>query len=236
LDERQRSILGAVVRRYIVGAHPVSSRDLAQVLDMDVSPATIRNELLHLDEMGLLAQPHTSAGRVPTDKGYRFFVDYMLRDADLAAREAELLEELFELSGPEEFVKQLSRTVSRISGTLTAAGLAGGGVFYEAGFSELLDEPEFDDISHARTFGHLADLMDEGIRGLMDTLGDNGGDEDVRMFIGSENPWRPARAYTMTIARWGHPRGFKGFVAMTGPTRTDYKKHKAVARHIKKTL
>lgn len=231
LRERQQSILDAVIRAYIATARPIASRDLARVLDIEVSPATIRSELLRLDEQGYLEQPHTSAGRVPTDKGYRFFVDYLLADADLTGRESAALAEVWRVSGPEAFVKELSRTVSRISGTFAAAGLADESTFYEAGFSELLDEPEFADAMHARDFGRLADAMDEGIRGLLPDFED---DEDgtIQMFIGSENPWRPARDYTMTIACWEHPQGFRGFVGMLAPTRTNYKKHKAVARRI----
>lgn len=230
LLERQQSILDAVIREYIATAHPIASRDLVRVLDIDISPATIRTELLKLDEEGYVAQPHTSAGRIPTDRGYRFFVDHLLTEADLTAREESLLDEAFRVSGPEAFVKELSRTVSRISGTFAAAGLADDGVFYEAGFSELLDEPEFGDTMRARAFGRLADVMDEGVRGLLRDLDEEA--DTARMFIGSENPWRPARDYTMTIACWEHPRGFKGFVAMLGPTRTDYQKHKAVAHRI----
>ena len=237
LQERQQSILDAVIREYIVSARPIASRDLARILDIGVSPATIRSELLKLDDQGYLEQPYTSAGRTPTDKGYRFFVDYLLIDTELSGREEASLAEAFRVSGPEAFVKELSRTVARISGTFAAAGLADDGVFYEAGFAELLDEPEFEDAAHARDFGRLADTMDEGIRGLVRDFENNyDGDAAVHMFIGSENPWRPARDYTMTIACWEHARGFKGFVAMLGPTRTDYKKHKAVARRIKNTL
>jgi len=231
LQERQQSILDAVIREYIATARPIASHDLARVLDIGVSPATIRSEFLKMDEQGYLEQPHTSAGRIPTDRGYRFFVDHLLADAELTGRESASLAEAFRVSGPEAFVKGLSRTVARISGTFAAAGLADDGVFYEAGFAELLDEPEFGDTMRARAFGRLADVMDEGIRGLLhdwDTEGEN-----TRMFIGSENPWRPARDYTMTIACWEHARGFRGFVAMLGPTRTNYKKHKAVAQRIK---
>ncbi|MFY9463298.1 MAG: hypothetical protein WAP52_03895 [Candidatus Sungiibacteriota bacterium] len=231
LQERQQSILDAVIREYIAAARPIASRDLARVLDIGVSPATIRSELLKLDEQGYLEQPHTSAGRVPTDRGYRFFVDHLLDDEDLTARESASLAEAFRASGPEVFVKELSRTVSRISGTFTAAGLADEGIFYEAGFSEVLEEPEFEDTLRARAFGRLADIMDEGIRDLLNDFDD---ESAGRMFIGNENPWRPARDYTMTIACWEHPRGFKGFVAMIGPTRTNYKKHNAIARRIKK--
>ena len=78
LTERQKIILTAAVENYISTAYPVASHALCKEHMLDVSPATIRNELLELDSLGYLEQPHTSAGRVPTDKGYRFFVEHLL--------------------------------------------------------------------------------------------------------------------------------------------------------------
>ena len=80
LDERKAAILSAVVREYIETAQPVGSGRVASAPGIDVSPATVRNELAALEEAGYLIQPHTSAGRIPTDRGYRFFVD-ALRDS-----------------------------------------------------------------------------------------------------------------------------------------------------------
>jgi len=78
LDERKRLVLKAIIEDYIDNAHPVGSRTIARKYDLGVSPATIRNEMADLEEMGLIGQPHTSAGRVPTDKGYRYYVDEIM--------------------------------------------------------------------------------------------------------------------------------------------------------------
>lgn len=83
LTERQKTILMLVIRDYIETAQPVSSNALVQHYHLDLSSATVRNELAVLDEMGYLRQPHTSAGRVPTDEGYRFFVGQMMHQAEL---------------------------------------------------------------------------------------------------------------------------------------------------------
>src|SRR3954469_10492979 len=77
LDERKTSILRAVVQEYIATAQPVGSTHVADAPGVQVSSATVRNEMAVLEQEGYLAQPHTSAGRVPTDKGYRFYVDHM---------------------------------------------------------------------------------------------------------------------------------------------------------------
>ena len=77
LEERQSKVLIAVICGYIATAEPVGSRTIAKKYDLGVSPATIRNIMADLDEMGFLVQPHTSAGRIPTDKGFRFYVDHL---------------------------------------------------------------------------------------------------------------------------------------------------------------
>ncbi|MEX2627467.1 MAG: heat-inducible transcriptional repressor HrcA, partial [Ilumatobacteraceae bacterium] len=83
LDERKTAILGAVVQEYVATAQPVGSTHIARAPSVQVSPATVRNEMAVLEQEGYLIQPHTSAGRVPTDKGYRFFVDHLTRPGRL---------------------------------------------------------------------------------------------------------------------------------------------------------
>ncbi|MGH9132854.1 MAG: heat-inducible transcriptional repressor HrcA, partial [Ilumatobacteraceae bacterium] len=85
LDERKTAILGAVVQEYIVTAQPVGSTHIASAPGVAVSSATVRNEMAVLEQEGYLVQPHTSAGRIPTDKGYRFFVDHLAAPGRLDA-------------------------------------------------------------------------------------------------------------------------------------------------------
>ena len=82
LDERKIAILKAIIRSYMDTGEPVGSRTISKLPDLGVSPATIRNEMSDLEELGYIIQPHTSAGRIPTDKGYRFYVDEILKEKD----------------------------------------------------------------------------------------------------------------------------------------------------------
>ncbi len=82
LDERKRKILQAVIRNYLETGEPVGSRTISKYTDLNLSSATIRNEMADLEELGYILQPHTSAGRIPSDKGYRFYVDSMLEDKE----------------------------------------------------------------------------------------------------------------------------------------------------------
>ena len=78
LDERKRKILDAIIRTYLDTGEPVGSRTISKYTDLKLSSATIRNEMSDLEEMGYIVQPHTSAGRIPTDKGYRLYVDQLV--------------------------------------------------------------------------------------------------------------------------------------------------------------
>src|SRR5437870_4313920 len=88
LDERPRDILKMIIRSYVNAGEPVGSRTLAKLMDWKLSPATIRNIMADLEEEGYLAQPHTSAGRIPSEKGYRFYVDH-LADSSKVSRSDE---------------------------------------------------------------------------------------------------------------------------------------------------
>ena len=87
LQDRKMKILQAIIRNYLETGEPVGSRTISKYTDLKLSSATIRNEMADLEEMGLIMQPHTSAGRIPTDKGYRFYVDNMLKEKTAEAEE-----------------------------------------------------------------------------------------------------------------------------------------------------
>ncbi|MBE3553513.1 MAG: heat-inducible transcription repressor HrcA [Thermicanus sp.] len=96
LSERKKTILQAIVENYIREAEPVGSRKIAKQADIPFSPATIRNEMSDLEEMGYLEQPHASAGRIPSQKGYRYYVDHMMQPQEIKAEELENIRVLFQ--------------------------------------------------------------------------------------------------------------------------------------------
>lgn len=118
LTERERRVLDAVVRTYVETAEPAGSRTVARWFDLGVSPATIRNTMSDLEEKGYLYHPHTSAGRIPTDRAYRFFVDQLVEPARLTEEERQRLQA--ELSaGDGSGVDRLIRRATRALGLLT---------------------------------------------------------------------------------------------------------------------
>ena len=94
-DERRRKILAAVVDEYITTGEPVSSKTIASMPDIKVSPATIRNDMALLEELGYLEQPHTSAGRIPTYKGYRLYIEQLMPEQSLSDEDKKMLDNIF---------------------------------------------------------------------------------------------------------------------------------------------
>ncbi|MCX5779425.1 MAG: heat-inducible transcriptional repressor HrcA, partial [Firmicutes bacterium] len=91
LDERQRQILESIIKDYVATAEPVGSRAVVRKHALNISAATVRNEMADLEEMGYLEQPHTSAGRIPSEKGYRYYVDYMMENENPSDEEIDVL-------------------------------------------------------------------------------------------------------------------------------------------------
>ena len=114
LDDRKKVILQAVVEDYINTAEPVGSRSISKKSDLNLSAATIRNEMGDLEEMGLLVQPHTSAGRVPSTLGYRLYVDNLMQKYEMTANEIEKLQEAVGLK-----VKELDKIVRGVAGAFS---------------------------------------------------------------------------------------------------------------------
>ena len=123
LDDRKVKILKAIIKNYLETGEPVGSRTISKYADLKLSSATIRNEMADLEEMGYIVQPHTSAGRIPTDKGYRFYVDDMMlqKENDLVNREQLVADREKELKSMRDF---LSQKVDRVEELLQSVAKA----------------------------------------------------------------------------------------------------------------
>ena len=121
LDERKRQILHAIIDDYISTAEPVGSRTIARKYNLGVSPATIRNEMADLELLGYIEQPHTSAGRIPSVKGYRFYVDCLLAPPQISDKDIQLIDNWYQTKARriddvfQETVKVVSRVTSNVS-------------------------------------------------------------------------------------------------------------------------
>lgn len=117
LDDRKKKILEAVIEEYNATAEPVGSTKIANEYNLGFSPATIRNEMASLEELGYLEQPHTSAGRIPSSKGYRLYVDLIMKEKTLTAKEKEIIDNTLkeDVIKLDELIKEASNVLSRIT-------------------------------------------------------------------------------------------------------------------------
>ncbi|MCK6430743.1 MAG: heat-inducible transcriptional repressor HrcA [Burkholderiaceae bacterium] len=115
LDERARLLLKALIERYIAEGQPVGSRALSKISGLELSPATIRNVMADLEEMGFVASPHTSAGRVPTPRGYRFFVDTLLTVQPIEQQQAQIIQGQLQIAEPQRAIQTAAQLLSQLS-------------------------------------------------------------------------------------------------------------------------
>lgn len=234
ITERQEHILGTLVREYVQSAEAVASGDLVRKYRLPYSPATVRSELVALDEAGYLTQPHTSAGRIPTDRGYRFFINHVLEPKEPAVekRAERAFEALAEVESPAEFLKQASRLMAHLTQNAALAGFPDEDLFYKSGIGEVAQAPEFVEAPFLRDFTAFLDVLDDEMGGLLDML-------DARqpmVFIGRENPIASARHYGMIVSALETPFHKEGVIALIGPKRMDYTRNVAIVRRLCESL
>lgn len=136
LDDRKSKVLQAVIEDYVSTAEPVGSRTIARKFQLGVSPATIRNEMADLEDLGYLEQPHTSAGRIPSDRGYRYYVDCLMESRPVQQTEADLIRRTFERKVRE--IDTLVRETARLlSDTTHLTAVISGPQLQKAHFKEL---------------------------------------------------------------------------------------------------
>lgn len=232
LNTRQKSILDAVIREFVKTAEPVSSGKLVNAYRFPFSPATVRNDFFALEKEGYLEQPHTSAGRIPTEKGYRFFVDAHAADAKPTAKPRRNFEELRKANDAEHFLRIAAKRVAALSDGMVFACFPKHDLFFASGLAHVFDEPEFDDMV-LRT--HFAELID-GLDIIMEEVFAATDFSEPRVFIGNENPVKEARAYGMVVASFETPYNQESIVSILGPKRMDYSRNISLLRELQGLL
>lgn len=228
VNERQKAILQAVIDEFIESAAPVASGRIVDKYHFPYSSATVRNDFLELDAQGYLEQPHTSAGRIPTDKGYRFYADAIFDSGKQPMHKQKMLAEFALASEEEEFIRTASRMIAALSHGVACAGFPKEELFFKSGFAEALDEPEFDDNITRKNFAALVDDIDNLLAEMIDgeTL------SFPRIFIGNENPMKQAREYSMIISSFATPFRKDGIISIIGPKRMNYQNNMLLLREL----
>ena len=234
MNSRQEKILATVIEEYTQTAVPVGSQILVSKYGFNVSPATIRNDMMSLEEEGYLYQPHISAGRIPTDKGYRYFVEEMMGDKELSRDEQQKMQrEFLKIKAQNtRLTKTTAKLLSHVSGNFAISGLIDNDEFADFGIRELMEAPEFQELDEMCRLVEVLDYMDE----KFDKLAQDLGDDETRIFIGKENPIREISNCSMIVSPYRLKTGEKGILALIGPKRMKYAKNKSMIEYMKKLL
>ncbi len=235
LTQRQENILSRLIKQYVKTAEPVASAFLADFRDLGFSPATIRNELKDLDEKGFVRQPHPSAGRVPTNKGYRYFVDNLMEPAELTSEIAGQIRETIQRNKNREFsarIYPLLETAARITHSLGFAEITETDSFFTIGFSELTSQPEFEEKSNIIELAKVIDRLNkeaETFESMIEEL------DQCRIFIGNESPLCEEN---ISLTAASAPAGSKNriIIGLIGSTRINYPLQISIIKEIAKLL
>ncbi len=219
-----------MIREHINTALPISSKFLEEKYDLNVSPATIRNEMQELIERGYLCQPHTSAGRVPTDKGYRFFVGLLEKEVSFIDREIEkrMKRVRRQIENEISFMREFTRFMAESSSTLTVSYMQKDKVLIREGWSFVFNDPEFDDAETVRQFVNMVSLFEENIEKMLC--------EEGRLYIGEEFPFPPRHDFAVIISPYISKKRERGMMAILGPKRMRYDKNIQLVNSITRLL
>ena len=234
MDSRQETILRHIVEDYIESAAPIGSVFLARKYDMGVSPATIRNEMAELTNEGYLQQPYTSAGRIPTARAYKLFVDMFLEEA-MFALDGEIERRIRQaLIRSTLEVRRIGRVLADSSKNVVLSGSLSKEEFYIDGLRYLLQQPEFMEQSGDmfRMLGMLEEMNDEFIGRLRNIF--ERATEDIDVFIGRENPFMKDVECSVIISSLSLPSSQDTVVAIVGPLRMHYRENISLLENLRK--
>ncbi|MEK7516862.1 MAG: hypothetical protein AAB562_04690 [Patescibacteria group bacterium] len=227
LDPRKAALLYAIIQEYAQTAEPVGSAVIAAKYRLGVSPATLRSEMYVLESDGYLDKPHTSAGRVPTEKGYRYYVRHLRHEDRTTRGDARSFElALHDLRHPEA-VKGIARALAEIAGEMVVVGF-GRGEVYCSGIGKLFGKPDIMQSLMLASIAAAIDRLPEELHEAFHEVTDS-----VHIFIGRENPIDPHCSALFTRYRIS---GGSGVLGIFGPMRMDYDRNSALLILAKKML
>lgn len=235
ITPRQTQILVAIIEQYAEVASPVGSVTLAKLFG--VSSATIRAEMSKLEDIGLIMQPHTSAGRIPTDKGYRFYVNRLTAQSENeqillnANNSKDSLRGFRAISSrvaaqndrADHAIRSAVDSLVELTGNLGLATI--GDQLYMNGIYNLFSQPEFESGEAVQSVAQLLDNLEPWLREVAPN-------EPLNVYIGSENPIGKSSGASLIISKFESPFSENSYIGVLGPTRQNYGK---VVRLVQKT-
>ncbi|MEA2088813.1 MAG: hypothetical protein U9O55_03180 [Patescibacteria group bacterium] len=227
MESRKLRLLNYTIRNYIKTAQPVGSNLLLEKSGLDLSSATIRNDLMDLENSGYIYQPYTSAGRVPTEQGYKFWIKFFLKDRELRKTKKEFLENIkkeFE-KDKEKSIKELARAIASISKMAVIVGFTRDSTYY-TGISYLFSQPEFKKYELICAISEVVDGLEKSIPNLFNKIEKN----KVITLVGSDNPF--SNECSVIAVNFGE----EGLFSILGPIRMDYEENIAIIKFLKKII
>ncbi|MDR0885111.1 MAG: heat-inducible transcriptional repressor HrcA [Clostridiales Family XIII bacterium] len=234
LTERKLKILQAIVTDFINTAEPVGSRTLAKRYELGVSPATIRNEMSDLEEMGFLTHPHASAGRVPSDKAYRMYVNNLMDKYELPTEEKTRISNqmntgISELKTAIRHASEMLSELTNLTSFATYEDRSEIDLILE-GMTRIFAQPEFNSIDRAKNFLQMVDDRDHLTKALSTR------DEGVSITIGEENSTEIMADSAVITATYHIDGRYVGKLGVIGPTRMNYSEVMTLVEYLSNNL
>lgn len=212
MTPRQEQILNAIVETYAKTAEPIGSMALCE--RFDTSSATVRAEMVALESLGYIMQPHISAGRVPTDKGYRAYVNALTEQTTHDGRHEQAMARQIQSAGEmERTIKNAVESLAHVTSNLGLGTISGN--LYLSGMASLFQQPEFFGGNQAYEVARLLDSLEEW-------LAEAAPNAPISVYIGRENPIGRASGATLIISRFVSPFSSRSYIGVLGPTRQNY--------------
>ncbi|KKR84225.1 MAG: Transcriptional regulator of heat shock protein [Candidatus Uhrbacteria bacterium GW2011_GWF2_41_16] len=229
MEARQEQILRWIVEEYIRTAEPVGSKFLAVKYCLDVSSATVRNDMVLLEDEGYIRSPHPSAGRIPTEKGYEYYLRHFMEDKRTVEETGRLSAAIKNASSDETALKTLAKTLVILSGE-TAIVAFGPDWSYYTGVSNLFQKPDFQDTENVQNISELVDRFDDVVCQIFHAVSI----QEPKVFLGQENPF--GQDIAAVIIKYRLSNHVYGLIGLVGPMRMNYAKNMALVQEAREAI
>jgi len=234
IQQRKDRILAIVIGRYIKTVSPVGSQYITEEHNLDVSPATVRNILADLEEEGYLSHPHTSAGRMPTQQGYRYYVDHLMDEIQLLEEEKKRISQEYKrhMQKLEDLMEKTSQVISDLTHYTSIVSLEDedGRKVICKGTSYVVGYPDSTDIVKIQAILRIIEEKERLMELINRTL-----EKKIEIYIGHEMALKDMEGCSLAISHF-EKDGMKGRIAVLGPTRMQYDRVVSTLEYISQIL
>ena len=224
---KKSKIFEAIVEEYIKSANPVGSTLIVDKYFSDISSATVRNYMVELENEGLICQPYTSAGRIPTELGYQYYVNNILDKSSVTGKEKNILDELVKKIKDRDQIKILAKELAGLSSEAVLIGFGPNDVYY-TGISNLFSQPEFSRQAQVFSMSEIIDHLDEVMEKIFTKI-----EDEVEILIGQNNPF--GEMSSVVLSKYDFC-GDDILLGILGPMRMNYQQSVALIEYSKEIL